>query len=190
MDNQENKSLAVRLDRYDPSGFDRGRSKWLEMCWLLIQALFIGSWLPGNGMRIGLLRLFGAKIGKDVVIKPGLKVKFPWRLQIGDHCWLGEGVWIDNLDLVIIEDHCCISQGAYLCTGSHDWSRETFDLITKPIHIGKGAWLGAFSRVAPGTVIGAGAVLALGSTGQGNMEEWTIYQGVPAKAVRKRTISR
>jgi len=101
-----------------------------------------------------------------------------------------EGVWIDNLDLVIIEDHCCISQGAYLCTGSHDWSRETFDLITKPIHIGKGAWLGAFSRVAPGTVIGAGAVLALGSTGQGNMEEWTIYQGVPAKAVRKRTISR
>lgn len=178
----------VKLDRYDPAGFDRGRPKWLELSWLLLQALFISSWQPSSNLRIGLLRLYGAKIGRGVVLKPGLRVKFPWRLKVGNHSWLGENVWIDNLDSVVIGDHCCISQGVYLCTGSHDWSKETFDLITRPIKVCEGAWLGAFSRIAPGTVVGEGAALTLGSTGQGILDEWTIYRGVPAKAIRKRVI--
>jgi len=185
---ENNKIPGMRLDRYRASGFERGRAKWVELCWLVLQALFVRSWLPGSSMRIFLLRLFGANIGKGVVVKPGLRVKFPWRLTVGDHCWLGEDVWIDNLDAVVIEDHCCISQGVYVCTGSHDWSVDTFDLITRPVKLCEGAWLGAFSRIAPGTVVGAGAVLTMGSTGQGNMDEYMIYQGVPAKAIRKRVI--
>lgn len=183
-----NESL-IRLDNYAPSSFNRGRSTLVELLWLITQALFINSWLPSSQIRVILLRLFGAKIGKGVVIKPHLKVKFPWRLQIGDHCWLGEAVWIDNLAPVIIENHCCLSQGVYLCTGSHNWSRPHFDLMVDQIKIGEGAWLAAFSRIAPGTVVGQGAVLTMGSIGHGEINEWSIYQGSPAKMIRKRVIN-
>jgi hypothetical protein len=89
-------------------------------------------------------------VGTGVVIKPHVRVKFPWKLYIGDHSWIGESVWIDNLAQVTIGSNCCISQGAYLCTGSHRWDRDTFDLVTKPIVIEDQCWVGAMARVAPG----------------------------------------
>ncbi|NIS67256.1 MAG: colanic acid biosynthesis acetyltransferase WcaF, partial [Gemmatimonadales bacterium] len=116
----------------------------------------------------------------------GVRVKFPWRLMIADHVWIGEGVWIDNLATVTIRDHCCISQGAYLCTGSHDWESATFNLITKPIEIHEYAWVGAQAVVGPGVVINEGAVLGLGSVATQDLESWQIYQGVPAQPVRPR----
>jgi len=140
--------------------------------------------------RRALLRLFGAKIGRGVIIKPGLRVKFPWRLEVGNHSWLGESVWIDNLASVVIGNHCCISQGVYLCTGSHSWSSEQFDLITQPITIEDKAWLGANSIVAPGVVVGQGAVLALGSLATRNLERWWVHQGNPCLAVRERVVSK
>lgn len=176
----------MRLSEYSPRDFHRGRSRLVELAWMLLQALLVGSWVPGSWHRIVLLRLFGAMIGCNVVIKPGVRVKFPWRLQVGDHSWIGEDVWIDNLAKVSIGSHVCVSQGAYLCTGSHDWASESFDLITLPIDVADHAWIGSKAVLAPGTEVGAGAVLSMASFGKGRLDPWTIYLGIPAKPLRPR----
>ena len=186
-------SIASRVSRvslrdFDNAWYQRGRPKWVEALWIVLSALFVASWLPGSFHRRVLLRLFGAELGKRIAIKPGVRVKFPWKLSVGSDTWIGEGVWIDNLDRVEIGDNCCLSQGAYLCTGSHDWSSPTFGLITKPIKIENCAWIGAGASLAPGTVVGEGAVVAMGSTASGDLEPWTIYSGVMAKIVRRRLI--
>lgn len=180
----------MRLDLFSNDSFDRGASLLKELLWLVIGALLVGSWLPGSGWRIKILRLFGAELGKGVVIKPGFLVKFPWRFIAGDYCWLGERVWIDNLMPVELGSHVCVSQGAYLCTGSHDWNKEAFDLIAESISVGSHAWLGARSIVGPGVSVGEGAVLALGSVATRNLSAWTIHMGVPAGSVtiRKRVV--
>jgi len=180
--------VNIRLDQFDNSGFSRGRPAWVEFMWLVTQALFVRSWIPGAGHRCFLLRLFGAQIGRGVNIKPGLRVKFPWRLSVGDFTWIGEDVWIDNLTTVEIGANCCISQGAYLCTGSHDWSKPAFDLVTKSIVIRDGAWLAARSVVAPGVTVDEGAVLGLGSVATKDLAAWTVHSGVPAVAVRAREL--
>ena len=177
----------VDLSRYDTGGFDRGRSAVVEALWILVQALLVRSWLPGAAHRRWLLRLFGARIGAGVDIKPGVRVKFPWRLSIGAHSWIGEDAWIDNLAEVVIGDNCCISQGVYLCTGSHDWGKPAFDLIAKPIRVGSGAWIAARAVVAPGVTVGEGAVLGLGSVATGDLLPGTVYQGCPAGVVSHRT---
>lgn len=176
----------MRLDRFSVGEFDRGASRFREALWLLLSALVFSSWLPGSGWRRFLLRLFGAQIGQGVVLKPGVRIKFPWRLVIGDYAWLGERAWIDNLGDVSIGSHACISQGAYLCTGSHDWSSDSFDLLVRPITVGDHVWVGAFSMLAPGADVGEGAVLAMGSVGKGKLAPWTVHGGNPAKSVGPR----
>ncbi|QHA12199.1 colanic acid biosynthesis acetyltransferase WcaF (plasmid) [Cereibacter sphaeroides] len=166
----------------------RGAAKWREGLWTVVQAIFFASWLPGSAMRRSVLRLFGAYIGEGVVIKPRTRVKFPWRLRVGDNSWIGEDVWIDNLAPVIIGSNVCISQGVYLCTGSHNWSCATFDLITSAISIGDGAWVAAQSTVGPGVSIGEGAVLGLGSTATKDLEPWTINCGLPAVRLKMRSM--
>lgn len=176
----------MRLDFFTNPEFDRGASKIKELLWIVISGALFESWCPGSGWRVALLQLFGAKLGQGVVIKPRVRVKFPWRLVVGDHCWFGEGAWIDNLVEVRIGDHVCISQGVYLCTGSHDWSSPAFDLVAKPIYVGSHVWLGAMCRVAPGISISDGAVLGLGSTAKNNLPAWSIFFGCPAEFVKKR----
>ncbi len=175
------------LDRFDTGSFSRGRPAWVEALWLLCQALFLNSWLPSSACRVFLLRLFGAKIGSGVVIKPHVRVKFPWRLVIGDYSWIGEGAWIDNLAEVRIGSHCCLSQGVYLCTGSHDWASERFDLKTSPITIGDHVWLGARSSVAPGVSIGDGAVLTMGGVATKSLSAWCVHSGAAAESVKPRS---
>ena len=176
----------MRLDRFDNAGFDRGRPRWVEGLWRLLQALLFHSPLPGSGWRATLLRAFGARVGRGVVIKPGVMVTFPWKLAIGDFSWLGERAWIDNLAEVDIGSHCCISQGAYLCTGNHRWDAAAFDLAAAPIRIEAQCWIGAMARVGPGVTCGEGAVLTLGSVATANLAEWRIYEGVPAVEIRHR----
>lgn len=176
----------MRLDRFSSVGFDRGAPRAVEALWLVVNGLLLSSWLPGSAWRVRLLRAFGAQLGRGVVIKPGVRVKFPWRLRVGDHSWIGEGVWIDNLAEVRIGAHACLSQGAYLCTGSHDWSRESFDLITRPIAVADHAWVGAQAMLAPGAKLGTGAVLGMGSLGKGDMTPWTIHAGRPGRPQRVR----
>jgi putative colanic acid biosynthesis acetyltransferase WcaF len=179
----------IDLSRFENSSFRRGRSILIEGFWFVANWLFVRSTLPGSLHRRVILRWFGAKIGRGVAIKPGVRVKFPWRLAIGDNAWVGEDVWIDNLASVAIGANACVSQGAYLCTGNHDWSRAAFDLVVKPITIEAGAWIAARAVVGPGVTIGAGAVLTLGSLATRNLEAWTIYEGVPATPVKKRVIT-
>ena len=176
----------MRLADFDNSNFDRGRPRWVEVCWRAVEGLFFNSWLPGSGWRVWLLRLFGAQVGNGVVIKPHVRVKFPWKLIIGDHTWIGESVWIDNLAEVRIGSNCCISQGAYFCTGSHRWDRETFELETKPIVIEDECWVGAKTQIAPGVVMQSGAVLTLGSIASSNMAGGSIHTGMPAVRVKTR----
>lgn len=178
----------VRLDRYSARAFRRGRSLLSEAVWLVAQTAILTSPLPGSRLRAWLLRRFGARIGQHVTIKPGVRVKFPWRLQIGDHSWIGEGVWIDNLAEVRIGDHCCISQGVYLCTGSHDWSQPSFDLVVRPIAIESQCWLAARSVVGPGVTVQEGAVLGLGSVAAHDLQAWQVHLGSPARPVRPRVV--
>ncbi|PXA90953.1 colanic acid biosynthesis acetyltransferase WcaF [Nostoc sp. 3335mG] len=178
------------LGRYSAPQFARGRSALVEAAWMAVQALFVSSWLPGSAHRVMLLKLFGARVGTGVVLKPGIRVKFPWRLTIGDNSWIGERAWIDNLADVTIGGNCCVSQDAYLCTGSHDWTSPGFDLITRPITLEPGAWVAARAVVGPGVTLGRGAVLGLGSSASRDLDPWTIYAGVPAAPVRTRTLSR
>jgi putative colanic acid biosynthesis acetyltransferase WcaF len=169
------------------AGFRRGRPALVEALWLAVQALLIRSFVPGSAHRRLLLLIFGARIGRRVTIKPGLRVKFPWRLTVADDVWIGEDVWIDNLAPVEIGADVCVSQGAYLCTGSHDWSAPTFDLIVKPIRIESGAWIAARATVGPGVTVGRGAVLTLGSIATAGLKPVTIYAGTPARPVKART---
>ena len=176
----------MRLDQFHTSGFDRGASRCREALWLTVSGLLFSTWLPGSRWRTSILRLFGARIGKGVIIKPHVQIKFPWRLSIGEHSWIGENVWIDNLADVFISDHVCISQGVYICTGSHDWSTTGFDLVVKSVSIGKKAWIGAKSLVAPGCAIGEGTVLTLGTVAIGRLEPWVVYSGSPAVPKKRR----
>jgi putative colanic acid biosynthesis acetyltransferase WcaF len=181
--------FAISLDSYDNRAFDRGRPKWIEALWIIAQYLFISSALPGSTHRRLLLRLFGARIGKSVEIKPRVRVKFPWRLSIGANSWIGEAVWIDNLANVEIGTHCCISQGAYLCTGSHDWTQPRFDLIVRPIHIGDQSWIAARSVIGPGVIAGEGVVLSIASVATHDLAPWSIYSGSPATLTKARRIA-
>lgn len=176
----------MRLAEFNNVDFDRGASRLKEAIWLSISGLSVASWLPGSGWRVRLLRAFGATIGKGAVIKPGVRVKFPWRLTLGRNVWIGESVWIDNLAEVSIGDDCCISQGAYLCTGSHDWSDPRFALVTQPILLEGECWVGARASVSPGTVMERGAVLTMGAVGRGRMAGWKVHPGDNAGKLRDR----
>lgn len=170
---QENRQ--TRLDLFKNKEFSRGASRYKEFLWLVLQNFLFRTWLPGSRWRVALLRLFGAQVGKGVVIKQNVQVKFPWFLSIGDHSWIGEQVWIDNLANVAIGSHTCLSQGVYLCTGSHNWSDPHFSLQVSPINIGDGAWVCARAVVAPGCDIPDGAILGIGAIGRGKLLPNKIY---------------
>lgn len=133
--------------------------------------------------------MFGAHVGKGVVIKPHVRIKYPWRMVIGNHVWIGEDVWIDNLAKVVIGDNCCLSQGAFLLCGNHDYSKTTFDLIIGEIHLEEGVWIGAKSIVCPGVTCRSHAVLAVGSVATKDLDAYGIYQGNPALKVRERILN-
>jgi putative colanic acid biosynthesis acetyltransferase WcaF len=184
----EQKKTIPQLRDFNNTPFSRGRSIFVELIWIALSWVFVQSHIPGSTHRRFLLKLFGAGIGSDVIIKPGVRVKFPWRLSIGDNSWIGEDVWIDNLGDVEIGDNCCISQGAYFCTGDHDWSRVAFDLKVGKIRIEDGAWVAAKSILGPNVVVGTGAVLTIGSVATTCLEPWGVYKGNPAVAVSKRKL--
>jgi putative colanic acid biosynthesis acetyltransferase WcaF len=184
-------SRTIDLSTFDArkSDYDLGRSFVVRTIWFVVGLpLLRCQILPSSSFRRRLLRWFGAEIGEGAVIKPGVRVKFPWKLKLGKHCWIGEDCWIDNLAPVILGDQVCISQAAYLCTGSHDWSDPSFGLITRPIRIHDGAWVAARASIGPGVVIGEHAVVGFGSVVTGSVPPYEIYRGNPAVFVRRREI--
>lgn len=170
---------------FDKKAFRIGAPAAKVYCWYLIDVVcFKSGLIPFSTILVGILRLFGAQIGKDVRIKPGIHIRYPWKLRLDDHSWLAD-CYIDNLDMVIIGKHVCISQQAMLMTGNHDYKSRTFDLITEPIIIEDGVWIGAKSLVAPGVRVATHAVLTAGSTAVRNLDAYVVYQGNPA--IRQRT---
>lgn len=134
--------------------------------WYLVNACFfqgaVLALMPSSS-KARILRAFGAKVGKGFVCKPRVTIKYPWFLEIGDHVWLGELVWIDNHTTVKIGNSVCISQGAYLFTGNHDWNDPAFRFFCAPIEIGDGGWVGAGVTVGLVSQLPPGAVLASNS---------------------------
>ncbi len=175
------------LSTYDNSWYKPGRSFLIASIWFFFGLPILRSNLnPLSSLRRVLLRAFGATVGSSVEIKPGVQVKYPWNLTVGDHTWIGENVWIDNLVPITIGSNVCISQGAYLCTGNHDWSDPSFGLIVKPITVGDGAWIGAKSLIAPGIEIGESAIASAGSVVTKDIPAFEIHAGNPAQFIRRR----
>lgn len=143
--------------------------------------------MPISVILVFLLRLFGARIGKEVRVKPGCKIKYPWKLEIGDYSWLAD-CYIENLTLVRIGNNCCISQGAMIMTGNHNYKSIGFDLMVKPVILEDGAWIGACAKVCPGITIESHAVLTMGSVATVNLAPYSIYQGNPAIKVKDRRL--
>lgn len=186
---EQSKKKEVNLSTFNNKGFDKGTNKLKWFLWLLVSYLVLKpSWIPIMKPKIFFLKIFGAKIGKGLVIKPSVNIKFPWKLVIGDNVWIGENVWIDNLDKVFIENDVCISQGALLLTGNHDYTQSTFDYKNASIYLEKGTWIGAKTVVCPGVRCESHSILAVGSIATKDLEPYTIYQGNPAREVRKRII--
>lgn len=184
-------NTKVHLEGFSPGNFDKGAGRLKIIIWFLVNALIVrASWNPFMGIKIALLRAFGAKIGKGLIIKNEVRVKSPWFLTIGNNCWIGENVWIDNLDRVTIGNNVCISQGAMLLTGNHDYKVSTMPYRNAPIMVEDGAWVGANSTVCPGVTVHENAILTVGSIATKNMETNGIYQGNPAIKIRDRRIEK
>src|ERR1035441_4189401 len=151
---------TVNLASFHTRGYSFGRSVIVRALWFFVGLPLLRCSLnPFSGFKRVLLRVFGAKVGHAVIIKPGVRVKNPWLLRIGLNCWIGEDCWIDNLVPVTLGDNVCISQGAYLCTGNHDWTDPAFGYRLAPIVLEEGSWVGARAFVGPGVTLGRSAIL-------------------------------
>jgi putative colanic acid biosynthesis acetyltransferase WcaF len=176
----------MNLAIYDNTDFDRGAPRWKEALWVLTRCVFFQNSFPWpSELRVELLRLFGAKIGKGVVIRANVNISFPWRLTIGDHVWIGEDVGILSLESVTLGSNVCISQRAYLCTGSHDFRRDDFKLKVAPIKIRSGSWVAAAAFIGPGVEVGSGSVVAAGSVVFQNVPANSLVCGNPAEVARQ-----
>ena len=172
-----------------PEGF-RGRPSWFVQLWWLVQSTIFGlSPQFMYGLRRFLLRLFGAKIGKNALIRPSARVTYPWKVSIGDRAWIGDNAVLYSLGEIIIGDDSVISQRCYICAGGHDYSKPGFDIFAKKIEIGREVWIAADVFVAPGVRIGDGAVIGARSNVFASLPSHMVCYGSPAKPVKKRGLS-
>lgn len=181
------KKVAFKL--FDNEWYSPGRSKVILILWYLVNVLVVSNrLLPISSIKIRFLRIFGASIGNNVFIKPGVNIKYPWFLTVGDDSWIGENVWIDNLCEVNIGRNVCISQGAMLLTGNHDYKSRSFDLIVGKIELEDGVWIGAKSIVCPGVTCETHSILSVNSVASSDLRSFQIYRGNPAIAIRERKV--
>jgi putative colanic acid biosynthesis acetyltransferase WcaF len=182
--------MNTNLENYTTGNFKIGRGIVIQTLWYFTNVLFLKNTLnPFSGIKIFFLKVFGAKIGKGVVVKPGVNIKYPWKLKVGNHSWVGENVWIDNLEKVVIGNNCVLSQGAMLLSGNHNYKKTSFDLITEPIILEDGVWIGAKTVVTGGVICKSHSVLTVNSVASQDLAEYTIYRGTPAEKVKSRKIN-
>lgn len=178
--------MALDKSKLDNSWYKPGPF-WKRTMWYYANILFFRNpFLPFTRFKVFVLRLFGAKIGRQCLIKPGVIIKYPWFLEIGDQVGLGEDVWIENLAMVKLDDNVTVSQGAMLLTGNHNYKSKSFSLMIGEIHIKEAAWVGAKSIVGPGVTIHQNAILSMGSLTSKDLAKNGIYAGNPAILVKER----
>ena len=180
----------VKLDQFDASiGLNREAAKIKEVSWYLIKMIFFLSSFPyPSSIKLAFLKLFGAKVGKGIVIKPRVNIHMPWKLEIGNYVWIGEEAFILNFEPVKIGNNVCVSQRAFLCGGNHDFRDPLFSYRNGPITLHDGAWVGANCFVGPNVTIGTDAVITAGSVVTTNLEGNGVYRGSPAVFIKKRWI--
>lgn len=175
------------LKTFNNSNFDRGASKLKELMWRIIQQFFFNfDFLKIYSFKRSVLKAFGAELGEGMEVKPHVRITFPWKLKMGSMSWIGEEAWLLNLDHIEIGSNVVISQRVFLCTGSHDWKKQSFDLMTKPIVVGDGVWICADVFVGPGVTIGDGCVVTAGSVVNRNLPPGMICSGNPCVPIKPR----
>ena len=169
-----------------PNNF-RGRNAFVVQLWWLVQSLFFKN-SPQflYGFRRFLLRLFGAKIGKNVIIRPTVRITYPWKVVIGDFSWIGDDVVLYSLGEIEIGENVVISQKSYLCAASHDYLKQDFPIFEKKITIDDECWLATDVFVAPGITIGKGTVVGSRSSVYKDLPANKVCIGNPAKIIRER----
>lgn len=181
--------MKTDLSLFNNSWYNPG-NPFKRITWYVANRVFLNTCIPyPSAFKILILKLFGAKIGENIVIKPKVSIKYPWFLTIGNYSWIGESVWIDNLAQVKIGSNCCISQGALLLCGNHNYRKTSFDLMIGQIILEDGVWIGARATICPGVTCKSHSVLTAGSVATKELDAYSIYQGNPAQKVKERIIT-
>lgn len=169
-----------------PKGFRGGHVIKVQLWWAVQATLFKLSPQIAYRWRAALLRLFGAHIGKGVIIRPSVTITYPWKLTLGDYSWVGDDAVLYTLGPISVGANSVISQKSYLCTGSHDYASAHFNITAAPIVIGEKCWLATDVFVAPGVSIGDGTVVGARSSVFTSLQANMICRGSPAVAIRQR----
>ena len=155
---------GVRNDLFQPTGYDRGRSKFVEILWYFAKVwFFLSPWPWPNSLKRYLLIKFGAKVGKKPYIRPRVSIHCPWKLTIGDYCWIGDNCEILNLERVTLEDHVALAHEVYIAAASHNIRSKTMAYANKPVLIKRGTWVATRTLIGPGVIIGENCVVGAGS---------------------------
>ncbi|MEP4883855.1 WcaF family extracellular polysaccharide biosynthesis acetyltransferase [Maribacter dokdonensis] len=188
---QMNQSKSkVSLKNFDASiGLDRGASRIKEIIWYLFKTFFFLSALPyPSRLKVSILKMFGAKVGHGVVIKPRVNIHFPWKLSIGSNVWVGEEAFLLNFEPLLIEDNVCISQRSFLCGGNHDYKNPTMPYRNGPITLKEGCWIGANCFIAPNVTIGTDTVITAGSIVTKSVKENLVTSITPENFSKPRWV--
>lgn len=160
-----------------------GRPFWVLLAWQAISILIVSNPLqPSSALRRFALRAFGARIGRNVIMRPRIRIRFPWNLEVGDDCWIGEGVWISNRSEVILGSNVVLSQECFITTGSHRLRRD-MATISRAVTVQDGAWITSRAIVLGGSLIRTSVVVTPGSVAPRQTEAGGIYAGNPAQLV-------
>jgi putative colanic acid biosynthesis acetyltransferase WcaF len=144
--------------------------------WLISNLIFVNAFTPSS-LRPTILRIFGATVGTGVSIRRGVRVHFPWNLEIGDDCWIGEEVWFINHEKVTIGSDVCISQRSIICSGGHDYRSASLEYAHKPVIIKDGAWVCLDTKVLPGVTIGECSVVSAGEIARRSLPDYSMLVG-------------
>lgn len=180
-----------QLNKFKLPNKFRGRSSFIVQLWWFTDFVFFKlSPQIMYGWRRFLLRIFGAKIGKNVIIRPSVTITYPWKISIGDFSWIGDDVTLYSLGEIEIGNNVVISQKSYLCAASHDYDKENFPIWAKKITIEDECWLATDVYVAPGITIGKGTVVGARSSVFKDLPAGKLCVGSPAITIKDRLVEK
>ena len=185
------KNNTVRNDLFDKnSGFDRGRGLVVEAAWRLTSLLFFLTPVPWpSAIRRTLLRCFGARIGKGFYIRARVNIHFPWKLEVGDNCWIGESCELLNLEPVVLGDNVALAHEVYLAAAGHNTRSRSMAYANRPINVRSGTWIATRAFVGPGVTIGSNCVVAACAVVIRDVPDNWIVAGNPARHISDRRVT-